>query len=159
MIARDFRRVLASRRISCPASSAWPTSAPPTFPVPPKIASFMIVSLSALDRRPVGGRPPTVSGPTRAEIFQTSGISRAPPVPYRGVMKADVRQRAVDKIVRLSAEPKDLASYWQDCTDVVGTVVPYYWTPCWFTLDPASLLITSHFHRGSERIPGRMAGE
>jgi len=68
-------------------------------------------------------------------------------------MAADVRQRAVDKIVRLSAEPKDLASYWRDCTEVVGTIVPYYWTPCWFTLDPASLLITSHFHEGLTEFP------
>ncbi|HEY5150236.1 MAG TPA: hypothetical protein VIJ23_10515 [Mycobacterium sp.] len=53
----------------------------------------------------------------------------------------------------MSAEPKDLASYWRDCTEVVGTVVPYYWTPCWFTLDPASLLITSHFHEGLTEFP------
>lgn len=68
-------------------------------------------------------------------------------------MAADVRQRAVDKIVRLSAEPKDLAGFWRECTEVVGTVVPYYWTPCWFTLDPASLLITSHFHQGLTEFP------
>ena len=36
--------------------------------------------------------------------------------------------------------------------------VPYYWTPCWYTLDPASLLITSHFHRRPRRVPGRVAG-
>jgi hypothetical protein len=32
-------------------------------------------------------------------------------------------------------------------------VVPYFWTPCWYTLDPASLLITSHFHHGLAEFP------
>jgi hypothetical protein len=54
----------------------------------------------------------------------------------------------VDKIARLAGESSDLATLWRDCTEVVSTVVPYYWTPCWFTLDPASLLITSHFFAG-----------
>jgi len=68
-------------------------------------------------------------------------------------MSADGRQRAVDKIARLSGEPRDLATYWQECTEVVGQVVPYFWTPCWYTLDPASLLITSHFHHGLAEFP------
>jgi hypothetical protein len=25
-----------------------------------------------------------------------------------------------------------------------ATAIPHYWAPCFFTLDPASLLITSH---------------
>ena len=29
----------------------------------------------------------------------------------------------------------------------------YYWTPCWHTLDPASLLITSHFNEDITEIP------
>jgi hypothetical protein len=31
--------------------------------------------------------------------------------------------------------------------------VPHYWTPCWFTLDPASLPVTSHFHEGLAQLP------
>jgi DNA-binding CsgD family transcriptional regulator len=73
--------------------------------------------------------------------------------PYRGPMTTDARERAVDKIARLAGEPKDLASFWRECTEVVGTVVPHYWTPCWYTLDPASLLITSHFHEGLAEFP------
>lgn len=68
-------------------------------------------------------------------------------------MSTDARQRAVDKIARLAGEPRDLASYWQECGAVVGQVVPYFWTPCWYTLDPASLLITSHFHEGMVQFP------
>ena len=40
----------------------------------------------------------------------------------------------------------------------LGTAVPYYDYPCWYTLDPASLLITSHFQRRTGRVPARVAG-
>jgi DNA-binding CsgD family transcriptional regulator len=68
-------------------------------------------------------------------------------------MGTNALERAVDKIVRLSGQPTDLVSFWQECTEVLGEVVPYYWTPCWYTLDPASLLITSHFHHGLAEFP------
>jgi hypothetical protein len=35
----------------------------------------------------------------------------------------------------------------------MAPAVPYYLTPCWFTLDPASLLVTSHYHEGLPEIP------
>jgi DNA-binding CsgD family transcriptional regulator len=44
-------------------------------------------------------------------------------------------------------------AYWRECTDVVGSVIPHFWTPCWYTLDPASLLATSHFHEGMLEFP------
>ncbi|MGX1811715.1 helix-turn-helix transcriptional regulator [Nocardia sp. NPDC055321] len=69
-------------------------------------------------------------------------------------MSADARQRAADKITRLCAEPRDLVSLWQASTEVLAVAVPHYWTPCFYTLDPASLLITSHFHRGLDEFPG-----
>jgi DNA-binding CsgD family transcriptional regulator len=68
-------------------------------------------------------------------------------------MTADARQRSIDKIARLSGEPRDLASYWRECTEVVAAVIPHYWTPCWYSLDPASLLVTSHFHEGMATFP------
>jgi DNA-binding CsgD family transcriptional regulator len=68
-------------------------------------------------------------------------------------MASDLRERSVDKIARLAAEPRDLAAFWRECTDVISAVVPYYWTPCWYTLDPASLLITSHYHDGLLEFP------
>jgi DNA-binding CsgD family transcriptional regulator len=68
-------------------------------------------------------------------------------------MSTDLHERSVDKIARLSGEPRDLAGYWRECTDVISSVVPYYWTPCWYTLDPASLLTTSHFHEGMVEFP------
>ena len=61
--------------------------------------------------------------------------------------------RAVDKIARLSTEADDLVAFWQASTEVLASTLPYYWTPCWYTLDPASLLITSHFHDGLAEFP------
>jgi len=53
-------------------------------------------------------------------------------------------QRARDKIARLAGEGLDLVSFWRESTDAVASVVPHYMGPCWYTLDPASLLVTSH---------------
>ncbi len=47
----------------------------------------------------------------------------------------------------------DLVTFWQECTEVIETAVPHYDRPCWYTLDPASLLITSHFHEGLSVFP------
>jgi hypothetical protein len=32
---------------------------------------------------------------------------------------------------------------------------PHYGAPCWFTLDPASLLVTSHFDEGVPELPAQ----
>ncbi|WP_067813334.1 helix-turn-helix transcriptional regulator [Nocardia inohanensis] len=69
-------------------------------------------------------------------------------------MSADTWQRAADKITRLCAEPHDLVALWEASAEVLAEVVPHYWTPCFYTLDPASLLMTSHFHRGLDEFPG-----
>ncbi|WP_067716089.1 helix-turn-helix transcriptional regulator [Nocardia yamanashiensis] len=69
-------------------------------------------------------------------------------------MSADSYRRAADKITRLCAEPRDLVSLWQATTEVLADAVPHYWTPCFYTLDPASLLMTSHFHHGLDEFPG-----
>lgn len=68
-------------------------------------------------------------------------------------MNSDVVERALDKITRLAADAQDLVPFWQACTEVLADTVPHYWTPCWYTLDPASLLITSHFHDGLPEFP------
>jgi DNA-binding CsgD family transcriptional regulator len=67
--------------------------------------------------------------------------------------------RAIDKIARMAAQPKDLATFWQESAEVIGVVVPYYMVPCWYTLDPASLLITSHFHQGMAEFPAEWLAE
>jgi len=72
---------------------------------------------------------------------------------------ASARERAIDKIARLAREPRDLVSFWQESTGALADSVPYYWTPCWYTLDPASLLITSHFHDGMPVFPAEWLAE
>jgi DNA-binding CsgD family transcriptional regulator len=65
----------------------------------------------------------------------------------------DVRERATDKVAALATTPADLVSFWRSCTEVISSVVPHYWTPYLSTLDPASLLLTSHFHEGLDEFP------
>lgn len=61
--------------------------------------------------------------------------------------------RALDKLERLSAQPRSLVSLWDDATIVLKEMVPYYTWPCYFTLDPASLLITSHYNPFMPKLP------
>jgi DNA-binding CsgD family transcriptional regulator len=69
-------------------------------------------------------------------------------------VSVDSAQCAAAKLAQLCAAPRGLVSLWQEASDVVAGVVPYYWTPCWFTLDPVSLLMTSHYHFGMDEFPG-----
>ena len=68
-------------------------------------------------------------------------------------MGADSLHYAADKITRLCAEPRDLVSLWQESTEVLASAVPHFWAPCFYTLDPVSLLMTSHFQAGLEEFP------
>lgn len=72
---------------------------------------------------------------------------------YRWSVNADVRQRAHDKLARVANQGLDLVAFWRACTPVVADVVPHFHAPCWHTLDPASLLITSHFDEGIPEVP------
>jgi DNA-binding CsgD family transcriptional regulator len=62
-------------------------------------------------------------------------------------------QRARQKIARLAGEARDLVSFWRASSEVIATVVPHYLSPCWFTLDPASLLVTSHYQTELPELP------
>ena len=68
-------------------------------------------------------------------------------------MSADAKQRAADRIAGLAWRHLDLVSFWRESAEAIANAVPYYWTPCWYTLDPASLLITSHFNEDITEIP------
>ncbi len=63
------------------------------------------------------------------------------------------RQRAAERIAELATAGLGLPTFWQEASDALARVVPYYLGPCWFTLDPASLLVTSHFQEGLPEIP------
>jgi DNA-binding CsgD family transcriptional regulator len=63
------------------------------------------------------------------------------------------RARANDRLADLSSHGHDLVTFWREATEVIATAVPFYATPCFYTLDPASLLATSHYHDGLPEIP------
>jgi DNA-binding CsgD family transcriptional regulator len=60
-------------------------------------------------------------------------------------MTSDGRQRAAARIGWLARSGLDVAAFWRECNEVLSTAVPHYMSPCWFTFDPVSLLITSHY--------------
>src|SRR5882724_7778251 len=63
------------------------------------------------------------------------------------------RERALQRIGALAATGLDLATLWHEATAIIAPLVPNYMGPCWFTLDPASLLITSHVNDFMPEIP------
>jgi DNA-binding CsgD family transcriptional regulator len=75
-------------------------------------------------------------------------------------MRTPVWQPGVDRIAALVRQPTDLVSLWRSATGVIAKVVPHYSKPCWYTVDPASLLITSHVQEGLAQFPAEwLAGE
>jgi DNA-binding CsgD family transcriptional regulator len=68
-------------------------------------------------------------------------------------MSAYARERAHDRIAALGGQGLDLVSFWREATEIIEPVVPHYMGPCWYTLDPASLLITSHFNDYMSVLP------
>jgi hypothetical protein len=62
-----------------------------------------------------------------------------------GGMTADGRRRAAGRITQLARRGLDVKSFWRECNEVLSTAVPHHLAPCWFTFDPVSLLITSHY--------------
>lgn len=68
-------------------------------------------------------------------------------------MRADGLERAADRIAAICTRPTDLVTLWSGVTEVLSAAVPHYWAPCCYTLDPASLLITSHYQPGLDEFP------
>jgi DNA-binding CsgD family transcriptional regulator len=75
------------------------------------------------------------------------------------VTTAYAKQCAADKIAALTSQGLDLVSYWRESSEIIATAVPYYQAPCWFTLDPASLLVTSHFNDQMPVLPAEWLAE
>lgn len=57
-------------------------------------------------------------------------------------------ERAVERITRAACAGLDLIGFWEETRDALAPAVPHHITPCWYTLDPASLLVTSHYDHG-----------
>lgn len=65
----------------------------------------------------------------------------------------DPKSRALDKMKRLAAGPRSLVDFWQQSSEVISSAVPFYDEACWYTVDPASLLITSHYNPNMPALP------
>jgi DNA-binding CsgD family transcriptional regulator len=63
------------------------------------------------------------------------------------------KERAREQIRALAGEGMDLPTFWRESTDAVARAVPHYMSPCWYTLDPASLLVTSHYQAELQELP------
>ena len=63
------------------------------------------------------------------------------------------QQQAKNHIIDLAGQGLDLVTFWQGANEVLTRAVPHYMSPCWYTLDPASLLVTSHYNANPEMLP------
>jgi len=68
-------------------------------------------------------------------------------------MRTYAMERARDRIAALTQEGVDLATLWREASAVIEPVISHYGGACWYTLDPASLLITSHFNEHMPELP------
>ena len=75
-------------------------------------------------------------------------------------MTSYARDRGRERITSLAAKGLDLATLWCEASEVIQPLVPHDGGACWYTLDPASLLITSHFNEEMPELPpGMLAHE
>jgi DNA-binding CsgD family transcriptional regulator len=63
------------------------------------------------------------------------------------------RRRALREVCDLATRGYDVVRLWREVTPAIAAAVPFHITPCFFTIDPASLLATSHFHEGLAEVP------
>jgi DNA-binding CsgD family transcriptional regulator len=68
-------------------------------------------------------------------------------------MSDHATRRARDRIIRLTAQGLDLPTLWRESAGTIAKVVPHYMSPCWYTFDPMSLLVTSHFQTELPELP------
>ncbi len=89
-------------------------------------------------------------------LSQKSGVYERVCPTYPVLVGSLTKERAQDRLAELSRRGYDLVRFWQECTEVLEAAIPHYDKPCWYTLDPASLLITSHHHDGLPEFPPEM---
>ncbi|MGH3994162.1 MAG: hypothetical protein ACRDSN_17085, partial [Pseudonocardiaceae bacterium] len=68
-------------------------------------------------------------------------------------MSAYARERALDRIADLAGHGHDVVTFWNEVTELMTPLVPHYMGPCWYTVDPAALLVTSHFNPAMPELP------
>jgi DNA-binding CsgD family transcriptional regulator len=68
-------------------------------------------------------------------------------------MSAYALERAGERVAELATRGDDVVSFFRSAGEVVTTAVPAVAPPCWCTLDPATLLITSAYNDAEDSIP------
>jgi len=71
-------------------------------------------------------------------------------------MTTRARHRVADHLAGLVEEGRDLVPFWEGAQEVIAPHLPHYMGLCWYTLDPASLLITSHWNAAMPELPPEM---
>ncbi len=66
--------------------------------------------------------------------------------------------RVVDKLDSVASAGSDLVTLWREAGPLLAEAVPHFEAACFFTVDPSSLLTTSHFQEGLPQIPGEWLG-
>lgn len=70
----------------------------------------------------------------------------------------DRQTRAIDRLVSVAGSGADLVTLWREASPLLAEAVPHFEAACFFTVDPSSLLTTSHFQEGLPEIPGEWLG-
>jgi DNA-binding CsgD family transcriptional regulator len=83
-------------------------------------------------------------------------LGTIPEIWYSAVMASF--ERALDRLGAAADRGSDLVTLWREVAPVLREAVPHFETPCFFTVDPASLLVTSHFQEGLPEIPAEWLG-
>jgi DNA-binding CsgD family transcriptional regulator len=68
-------------------------------------------------------------------------------------MGSYAKERARERLADLAGQGLDLPTLWRESNEILAPAVPHYMSPCWYTLDPASLLVTSHFQSELPELP------
>ena len=62
------------------------------------------------------------------------------------------RERTHDRLAELARSGLDVESFWRESEALLAPSLDFDWRACWFTLDPSSLVMTSHFNQDVERL-------
>ena len=68
------------------------------------------------------------------------------------------QSRALDNLESVARSGADLVTLWREAGPLLAQEVPHFESPCFFTVDPSSLLVTSHFQEGLPEIPAEWLG-
>ena len=74
-------------------------------------------------------------------------------------MSRSATTRARERIADLAGAGHDLVTFWTEAAEALAPAVPCHLTACFYTLDPASLLVTSHYQDGLPEIPAEWLAE